>query len=83
MGLAIPHIVEKLPEHRERILKARFRSAVVDDLCRDYDTVAQALSETCRLDGYDSDVEQELLQLAGQLEEEMLSWLVSHPDLRP
>ena len=75
MNRTIPHIAERLPAHRERILKARFQTEVVYELCRDYDTVRAALdselSEENRLD---------LLQLAGDLEREMLDWLNAHQD---
>jgi hypothetical protein len=75
MSLTIPHIAERLPAHRERILQARFQTELVDELCRDYDTVRAALdgelSEENRLD---------LLQLADDLEREMLDWLNAHQD---
>jgi hypothetical protein len=80
MGLAIPRIVERLPAHRERILKARFRSAVVDELCRDYDTVSEALGSEHRR-AEDLNVQENLVQLANELEDEMLKWLSAHPDL--
>ena len=38
-----PRIVERLPSHRERILRACFRDAAVAELCRDYDAVLTAI----------------------------------------
>ena len=75
MSLTIPHIVERLPTHRDRILKARFQTDLVDELCRDYDTVAAALDAE-----HSARHRQELQLLARQLEQEMLDWLSAHGD---
>lgn len=84
MGVKIPHIVDKLPEYRERILMARFRSHAVDDLCRDYDVVHEALATgDQRRNSPTQDqgtIEQELTQLAKELVSEMLRWLEAHPE---
>jgi hypothetical protein len=75
MSLAIPQIVERLPQHREQILKARFRVEAVDELCRDYDTVSAALDTEASTDN-----RLELKRLAEDLEKEMLHWLQGHPE---
>ena len=39
----LPRIVDRFPNHSERILRARFRDAAVAELCRDYDTLVETL----------------------------------------
>ena len=41
----LPRIVERFPCHSERILRARFRDAAVAELCRDYDSLVEALED--------------------------------------
>jgi len=45
MAHVLPRIVERFPSHREQILRARFRDAAIAELCRDYDTLVEALEE--------------------------------------
>ena len=45
MAHVLPRIVERFPSHRERILRAQFRDAAVAELCRDYDTLVEALED--------------------------------------
>lgn len=77
MGMTIPQIVDRLPEHRSRILKARFRDQTVNDLCRDYDLLLKSLTNH---QGSDEAIELELRRLAQALEREMLIWLERHAD---
>lgn len=80
MSKVEPRITARFPEYRERILRARFRDARVDELCRDYDAVLEALEAE---DAGEAAARQrarnreELLQLARKLEQEMLERLAS------
>ena len=70
-----PHIVYRFPRHRERILRACFRDAAVAELCRDYDTLAEALkADEGREppDGLSNERHTELLDLMDELERELL-----------
>lgn len=78
MGSGMPSIIERFPEHGARILRERFRVKAIDDLCRDYDMVNDALKAVC--DRGKEDVECELKRLARELEDDMLRWLTTHPD---
>jgi hypothetical protein len=83
MSQAEPRIVVSLPGHRERILSARSSDDILDELCRDYDSVLEAL------EGKDVDetaarrqarTRQELLQLARDLEREVLARLAVYEE---
>ena len=85
MSQVEPRITARFPEYRERILQARFRDVRVDELCRDYDAVLDALetedageaAAVQRARNRQQLLRQELLQLARELEQEMLAWLAS------
>ena len=73
-----PRIVERLPSHRERILRACFRDAAVAELCRDYDAVLTAIE--AEQSGADSNTRTErrkrdLQDLMCNLEKELLDRL--------
>ena len=73
-----PQIVQRFPRNRERILRACFRDAAVAELCRDYDTLAEALiAEEGRrtADGLSNAPNSELLDLMADLEKELLDRL--------
>ncbi len=81
MSQVEPRIVVRFPSHRERILSARSRDDVLDEMCRDYDSVLEALEgkgmdETAAL--RQARTRQELLQLARDLEREVLARLASY-----
>ena len=78
-----PRIIESLPEHRDRILQERPRDSAIDELCRDYDEVIEALEG----EGADKTAtrrrartRQDLLQLAQELEQEMLMRLAKNEE---
>lgn len=78
-----PRIIERFPSYRERILRARFCDDVLDELCRDYDSVLEALegegvNETAAL--RQARTRKELLQLARDLEQEVLARLASYEE---
>ncbi len=80
MSQVEPRITARFPEYREQILRARFRDVRVDELCRDYDAVLEALEA----EGADEAAarhrarnRQQLLQLVRELEQEMLERLAS------
>jgi hypothetical protein len=80
MSQVEPRIVARLPSYRERILVARSRDNILDELCRDYDSILEALEgksieETTAL--RQARTRQELLQLARDLEQEVLARLTS------
>lgn len=73
-----PRIVERFPDHRERILHKYFQDAAVAELCRDYDCLIETLEAAKSRQGAASqagDIRQELLELAGALEQELLDRL--------
>jgi len=77
-----PRIVERLPSHRERILRGCFRDAAIAELCRDYDALLVAI-EAEQPDA-DSGAPAErrkhdLLDLACDLEKELLDRLDRDP----
>lgn len=77
-----PHIVERFPGYRDRILRKCFQDAAVAELCRDYDCLIEALeAEKPRQGkiGQANDVRQELLQLANALEQELLDRIGPEP----
>jgi hypothetical protein len=81
MSQVEPRIVVRFPSHRERILVARSSDDILDELCRDYDSVLEALEskgvdETAAL--RQAQTRQELLQLARDLEQEVLARLASY-----
>ncbi len=83
MSQVEPRIVVRFPSHRERILSARSRDDVLDEMCRDYDSVLEALEgkgmdETAAL--RQARTRQELLQLARDLEQEVLARLASYEE---
>jgi hypothetical protein len=43
MENVVPLIAERFPEIRDKILRLRFRDALLDELCRDYDEVMHSL----------------------------------------
>lgn len=49
MENVVPLIAERFPEIRDEILRLRFRDALLDELCRDYDEVMHSL-ETVKAD---------------------------------
>ncbi len=81
MSQVEPRIVVRFPSYRERILQARSRDDILDELVRDYDSVLEALEgkgvdETAAL--RQAQTRQELLQLARDLEQEVLARLASY-----
>ena len=83
MSQAEPRIVARFPSYRERILRARSCDDVLDEMCRDYDSVLQALEgkgmdETAAL--RQARTRQDLLQLARNLEQEVLARLVRYEE---
>ncbi len=83
MSQVEPRIVARFPSFRERILSARSRDDVFDEMCRDYDSVLEALEgkgmdETAAL--RQARTRQELLQLARDLEQEVLARLASYEE---
>jgi hypothetical protein len=78
MEVVEPRIVERLPGHRERILRACFRDAAIAELCRDYDALLEAI-EVERPDpdpgAHQDRRKHELLDLACDLEKELLDRL--------
>ena len=83
MSQVEPRIVARFPSYRERILQARSRDDILDELCRDYDSVLVALEgkgvdETAAL--RQARTRQELLQLARDLEQEVLARLASYEE---
>jgi hypothetical protein len=70
-----PRIVERLPSHRARILRACFRDAAVAELCRDYDMLAEAQEGRVARDGLSNERHTELLDLMDDLERELLDRL--------
>ena len=78
MSMVEPHIVDRFPGHRDRILRKCFQDAAVAELCRDYDCLIEALEAAKNRQGTTShanDVRQELLELANTLEQELLGRL--------
>ena len=83
MSQVEPRIVARFPSYRERILRARTCDDVLVELCRDYDSVLEALEgkgvdETTALRQVRT--RQELLQLARDLEQEVLTRLASYEE---
>jgi len=81
MSQVEPRIVARFPSYRERILQARSGDGILDELVRDYDSVLEALEgkgvdETAAL--RQAQTRQELLQLARDLEQEVLARLASY-----
>ena len=81
MSQVEPRIVARFPSYRERILEARSGDDILDELVRDYDSVLEALEgkgvdETAAL--RQAQTRQELLQLARDLEQEVLARLASY-----
>ena len=73
-----PRIIERFPEYRERILQERSRGVIVDELCRDYDAILEALEAENAgeiIAHRRARTHQQLLQLARALEQEMLTRL--------
>ena len=83
MSQAESRIVARFPNYRERILVARSCDDVLDEMCRDYDSVLEALEgkgvdETAAL--RQAQTRQKLLQLARDLEQEVLARLASYEE---
>jgi hypothetical protein len=73
-----PHIVDRFPGHRDRILRKCFQDAAVAELCRDYDCLIEALEAEKpwqNTTSQASETREELLQLAKALEQELLDRL--------
>ena len=73
-----PHIVDRFPGHRDRILRKCFQDASVAELCRDYDCLIEALEAAKTRQGaasQASEFRRELLELANALEQELLDRL--------
>jgi hypothetical protein len=73
-----PGIVDRFPGHRDRILRKYFQDEGVAELCRDYDCLIEALDAAKSRQGtasQASDRQQELLELANELEKELLERL--------
>ena len=76
-----PRIIQRLSAHRDRILRAQPNDSAIDELCRNYDEVIEALEG----EGADksairqrAQTRNDLLQLARELEQEMLRRLASY-----
>jgi transposase-like protein len=73
-----PHIVARFPGQRDRILQKYFQDEAVAELCRDYDCLIETLEAAKSRQGtasQASDRQQELLELANELEKELLERL--------
>ena len=82
MSMVEPHIVDRFPGHRDRILRKYFQDEAVAELCRDYDCLIETLeaAKSRQSTGSQaSDRQQELLELANALEEELLDRLGTDP----
>ena len=82
MSQILPRIVQRFPKYRAQILVARKQDSVLDELCRDYDTVLRVLEteeERRRTGGGNEDKYRELVQLARDLERELLTRLAEWP----
>jgi hypothetical protein len=82
MPRTVPKIVERFPKYRDEILRARFVDPALDEICRDYDRVSEALEqEEARRKGGDKSGNdyQELARLARELEHEVLSRIATYP----
>jgi hypothetical protein len=79
MSQVAPRIVDRFPGYRERILRKCFQDVAVAELCRDYDTLIEALETAESRQGTASDVHQELLELVSALEQELMDRLGAGP----
>ena len=82
MSQVAPHIVDRFPGYRDRILRKCFQDEAVAELCRDYDCLIEMLEAAKSRQGADSqasDRQQELLELANALEKELLNRLGTDP----
>ena len=81
MTQILPRIVQRFPKCGAQILAARTQDTVLDELCRDYDTVVRALEaeEMRRRKGQGGeDRYRELALLSKDLERELLARLAEH-----
>lgn len=78
MSLVEPHIVDQFPGYRDRILRKYFQHEAVVELCQDYDclieTIEVAKSRQVTT-SQASNRQQEMLELANELEKELLERL--------
>jgi hypothetical protein len=79
MSQVAPRIVDRFPGYRERILRKCFQDVAVAELCRDYDTLIEALETAESSQDSASDVHQELLELVNALEQELMDRLGAGP----
>jgi hypothetical protein len=79
MKVIEPCIVNRFPGYREHILRKCFQDVAVAELCRDYDTLIEALETAESRQGTASDVHQELLELVSVLEQELMDRLGAGP----
>ena len=81
VALCYPRLIERFPAYRDEVLRWRFRDALIDELCRDYDCVVKAIDaggQRSEFAGAGNDERRELQALARKLEHEFLERLAAH-----